>query len=86
SMVTGAAVVFDLLGLTLMGNFLLGIARMFGDFLFGLLALIGWFVIARFLRLFLEPVWQRILAPGASAHKATEDGSPQPEAQDASPD
>ncbi|MCZ6448921.1 MAG: SEL1-like repeat protein [Alphaproteobacteria bacterium] len=86
TMVTGAVVVFYELGLSFVSNLLVGMVKLSGDLLFGLLALIGWFVIARFLRLFLEPVWQRILAPGASAHNATEDASPQPEAQDANPD
>jgi hypothetical protein len=63
-----------------------GIVKLTGNLLFGLLALIGWIVIARFVRFFLQPVWQRVLAPGASAHNATEDASSQPQAQDAGPD
>ena len=86
TMVTGAVVVFHELGLSFVRNFLVGIAKLTGDLLFGLLALIGWIVIARFLRFFLQPVWQKILAPGASAHNATEDASSQPQAQDANPD
>ncbi len=86
SMVTGAAVVFDLLGLTLMGNFLLGIARMFGDFLFGLLALIGWFVIGRFVLIFVTPVWKMMLDRAPSTQDDSTGGSSQPPAQDAEPD
>ncbi len=86
TMVTGAVVVFHELGLSFVRNLVVSMVKLTGNLLFGLLALIGWIVIARFLRFFLEPVWQRILAPGASAHDATEDASPQPQAEDASPD
>ncbi|MEE8223713.1 MAG: hypothetical protein V3S59_05360, partial [Alphaproteobacteria bacterium] len=86
TMVTGAAVVFDLLGLTLMGNFLLGIARMFGDFLFGLLALIGWIIIGRFVLIFVTPVWKTMLDRAPSTQDDSTGGSPQPPAQDAEPD
>jgi len=86
TMVTGAAVMFDLLGLTLMGNFLLGIARVFGDFLFGLLALIGWFVIGRFVLIFVIPVWKMMLDRAPSTQDDSTGGSPQPPAQDAEPD
>ena len=86
TMVTGAVVVFHELGLSFVSNLVVGIVKLTGNLLFGLLALIGWIVIARFVRFFLQPVWQRVLAPGASAHNATEDASPQPQAQDAGPD
>lgn len=86
TMVTGAVVVFHELGLSFVANLVVGIVKLTGNLLFGLLALIGWIVIGRFVRFFLQPVWQRVLAPGASAHNATEDASPQPQAQDASPD
>ncbi len=86
TMVTGAVVVFHELGLSFVSNLVVGIVKLTGNLLFGLLALIGWIVIGRFVRFFLQPVWQRVLAPGASAHNATEDASPQPQAQDAKPD
>ena len=85
-MVTGGVLVFRALGLSFVTNLLVGIVKLLGDFLFGLLALIGWIVIGRFVRFFLEPVWQRILVPADSAHNPTEDASPQPPAQDANPD
>ncbi|MCZ6740659.1 MAG: hypothetical protein O7D27_00710, partial [Alphaproteobacteria bacterium] len=86
TMVTGAVVVFHELGLSFVTNLLVGIVKLLGDFLFGLLALIGWIVIGRFVRFFLEPFWQRILVPGPLAHNASKNASSQPPAQDANPD
>ncbi|MCZ6813244.1 MAG: hypothetical protein O7F14_04235 [Alphaproteobacteria bacterium] len=86
TMVTGAVVVFHELGLSFARNFVVGIVKVLGDLLFGLLALIGWIVIGRFVRFFLEPFWQRILVPGPLAHNASKNASSQPPAQDANPD
>ena len=86
TMMSGAVVTFHELGLYFVRNILVGMVKLFGDLLFGLLALIGWIIIGRFLRFFLEPVWQRILTPGASAHNATKGGSGQSQAQESESD
>ena len=85
TMVTGAVVVFDGLGLSFVSNFLVSIVKHTGDILFGLLALIGWIVIVRFIRFFLEPVWGRVLARGPLAHNTSEAGSAGQQPQDSEP-